>query len=79
MESRVQRYSRKNRLKRRIKRNLKALPKNVVMSIIYILVAFVYIIYAIVKFFDNLIAKLFMMKFFFERSSNIENFRAFIP
>ncbi len=60
MESRVQRYSRKNRLKRRIKRNLKALPKNVVMSIIYILVALVYIIYAIVKFFDNLIAKLFM-------------------
>ncbi len=60
MESRVQRYSRKNRLKRRIKRNIKALPKNVVMSIIYILVALVYIIYAIVKFFDNLIAKLFM-------------------
>lgn len=60
MESRVQKYSRKNRLKRRIKRNLKALPKNVVMSIIYILVALIYIIYAIVKSFDNLIAKLFM-------------------
>lgn len=60
MESRVQRYSRKNRLKRRIKRNLKALPKNVVMSIIYILVALLYIIYILVKGFNNLIAKLFM-------------------
>ena len=60
MESRVQKYSRKNRLKRRIKRNLKALPKNVVMSIIYILVALLYIIYILVKGFNNLIAKLFM-------------------
>lgn len=60
MESRVQKYSRKNRLKRRIKRNLKALPKNVVMSIIYILVALLYIIYILVKGFNNLIVKLFM-------------------
>lgn len=60
MESRVKRYSRKNRLKRRIKRNLKALPKNIVMSIIYILVALLYIIYILVKGFNNLIAKLFM-------------------
>lgn len=60
MESRVQKYSRKNRLKRRIKRNLKALPKNIVMSIIYILVALVYIIYILLKGFNNLIAKLFM-------------------
>ncbi len=60
MESRVQKYSRKNRLKRRIKRNLKALPKNIVMSIIYILVALLYIIYILVKGFNNLIAKLFM-------------------
>lgn len=60
MESRVKRYSRRNRLKRRIKRNIKALPKNIVMSIIYILVALLYIIYILVKGFNNLIAKLFM-------------------
>lgn len=60
MESRVKRYSRRNRLKRRIKRNIKALPKNIVMSIIYVLVALLYIIYILVKGFNNLIAKLFM-------------------
>lgn len=60
MESRVKRYSRRNRLKRRIKRNIKALPKNIVMSIIYILVSLLYIIYILVKGFNNLIAKLFM-------------------
>lgn len=42
MESRVQKYSRKNRLKRRMKRNLKTLSKNIIMSIFYIAVALIY-------------------------------------
>lgn len=58
--SRAKRYSKKNRLKRRIKRNIKNLPKNLTKDIIYLITGFLYIIYLILKSFNNLVAKLFM-------------------
>lgn len=61
MESRATRYSRKNRLKRRIKKNVRRLPKLLLRNIIYLLVGFTYTIYLIIRSFDNLIARLFMM------------------
>lgn len=63
--SRVERYSKKNRIKRKIKKLgikviFKKLVKIIVRSIIYLVVGFVYAIYLLIKIFDNLVAKLFM-------------------
>lgn len=60
MESRVTRYSKKNRFKRRIKKNLKNLPKNLLKNFVYFIVGFIYTVYLVLKSFNNIIAKLFM-------------------
>lgn len=61
MESRVTRYSRKNRFKRKIKRlGVKGILKILIRNIIYLLVGSVYATYLIIRSFDNLIAKFFM-------------------
>ena len=60
MESRVHRYSRKNRLKKMIKRNIKNLPKRLIKNTVYLIVGLVYATYLLVKAFDNLVAKFFM-------------------
>lgn len=60
MESRVTRYSKKNRLKRKIKKGIKNLLKNLIKNIIYLLVGLAYIIYSLIRVFNNLIARLFM-------------------
>lgn len=64
-ETRVSRYSRTNRIKRKIKNLgvkgiLKSLGKIILENIIYIIVGFVYAIYLLIRGFDNLVAKLFM-------------------
>ena len=60
METRIQRYSKKNRIKRRIKKETHKLLKIIYQSLIYIIVGLAYTIYKIIYSFDNLIAKLFM-------------------
>ena len=59
--SRVERNSLKNRTKRRIKNNIKDLPKMLIKNLIYLLVGFIYTLYLIIRTFNNMIAKLFMM------------------
>jgi len=59
MESRAVRYSKKNRIKRKLKRLFIKLIKTIIRNIIYLLVGLVYFIYSIIRAFDNLIAKLF--------------------
>lgn len=58
--SRAKRYSKKNRLKSRVKRNVKNLPKILVKDTIYFIVGFLYTIYLVIRAFNNLMAKLFM-------------------
>lgn len=58
--SRVERNSTKNRLKRRIKKNTKRLPKVIAKNLVYLIVGILYTIYLIIRWFDTLIAKLFM-------------------
>ncbi len=60
METRVTRYSKKNRLKRRIKRNVKNLPKKLIKNTIYLVVGLVYATYLLIRSFDNLVVKFFM-------------------
>lgn len=60
METRIKRYSKKNRIKRRIKKEIKNLLKTIYKSLIYIIVGLAYTIYKIIYSFNNLIAKLFM-------------------
>lgn len=65
METRATRYSRKNRLKRKIKSLgvkgiLKKLGKIILENSIYIIVGFVYATYLLIRGFDNIVAKLFM-------------------
>lgn len=60
VESRVQRNSTKNRLKRRVKKNLKNLPKNITKDFVYLIVGLIYTIYLIIRWFDNLVVRLFM-------------------
>lgn len=65
METRATRYSRKNRLKRKIKSLgvkgvLKKLGKTILENSIYIIVGFVYATYLLIRGFDNIVAKLFM-------------------
>lgn len=60
METRIQRYSKKNRIKRRIKKEINNLLKTIYKSLIYIVVGLAYTIYKIIYSFNNLIAKLFM-------------------
>lgn len=64
-ETRVSRYSRTNRIKRKLKNLgvkgiLKKLGKFLFRNIICFMVGFVYAIYLLIRGFDNLIAKLFM-------------------
>ena len=63
--SRVKRYSRKNRMKRRIeslgvKGILKLIGKKILENGFYLIVGFVYATYLLIKNFDNLIVKIFM-------------------
>jgi len=58
--SRVVRYSKKNRLKRKIKRSLKKVGLNLLRNIICLIVGLVYAAYLLIRGFNNLIAKLFM-------------------
>lgn len=65
METRATRYSKKNRIKRNLKKLgvkviLKKLAKFIVRNSIYLIVGFVYAIYLLIRGFDNLVAKLFM-------------------
>lgn len=57
--SRVQRV--KEQRKNKLKRKLKKLPKYLVREIVYFIVGFVYASYLLIRAFDNLIVKLFMM------------------
>lgn len=50
----------KNSFKNRTKRFIKKIPKKIMMNILYFLVGVIYIIYLLVRAFDNLVAKLFM-------------------
>lgn len=63
--SRVERNSKKNRIKRTVKKIgvkgiLKKLVKSILRNIIYFVVGFIYVIYLLIREFDNLVAKLFM-------------------
>lgn len=63
--SRVERNSKKNRIKRKVKKLnvkkiLKRLVKIIIRNSIYLVVGFSYAIYLLIRGFDNLIAKLFM-------------------
>lgn len=63
--SRVERNSKKNRIKRKIKKLsvkgiLKKLVKIIIRNSIYLVVGFSYAIYLLIRAFDNLIARLFM-------------------
>ena len=61
MDSRVNRYSKKNRLKRRIKNlGIKGIIKILIRNIVYLIVGLVYATYLLIRAFDNLIARLFM-------------------
>lgn len=65
METRATRYSRKNRLKRKIKElGLKGILKKVltllIKNSIYLVVGFIYATYLLIRGFDNIVAKLFM-------------------
>lgn len=61
METRVHRYSRKNRFKRRIKKlGVKGILKILIRNIIYLLVGSVYATYLLIRAFNNLVAKFFM-------------------
>ena len=60
METRCIRYSKKNRLKRRVKKELLNLPKKIMKNIIYLIVGLIYTIYLLIRAFDDLVAKLFM-------------------
>lgn len=59
-KSRVEKYSLKNRTKRRFKKFIKGLPKKLGMNILYLLVGSIYAIYLLIRAFDNLVVKLFM-------------------
>lgn len=60
METRVARYSKKNRVKRRIKSIPKKILKFIIRNIVYLLVGVAYSIYLVIRAFDNLIAKFYM-------------------
>ncbi|MCI6265884.1 MAG: hypothetical protein MR598_03440 [Erysipelotrichaceae bacterium] len=61
MDSRVNRYSKKNRLKRRIKKlGIKGIIKILIRNIVYLIVGLVYATYLLIRAFDNLIARFFM-------------------
>ena len=61
MDSRVNRYSKKNRLKRRIKKlGINGIIKILIRNIVYLIVGLLYATYLLVRAFNNLIAKLFM-------------------
>lgn len=60
METRIKRYSKKNRIKRRIKKEIKNLLKKICKNLVYIIVGLTYTIYKVIYSFNNLIAKLFM-------------------
>ena len=66
METRVKRYSRKNRMKRKIKKMglgkiIRMLLKILLRNIVFLITGFVYASYILIKGFNNIIAKLFMM------------------
>ena len=61
MDSRVNRYSKKNRLKRKIKKlGIKGIIKILIRNIVYLIVGLVYATYLLIRAFDNLIARFFM-------------------
>lgn len=60
LESRVVRYSKKNRLKRKIKKSLKKLGIKFLKNIVYFVVGMMYAIYLLIRSFNNLVARLFM-------------------
>lgn len=60
METRTARYSRKNRLKRKIKNTIKDLPKETLKNIGYLIVGIIYISYIVIHKLNDLIAKCFM-------------------
>lgn len=60
METRTIRYSKKNRFKRRVKKELISLPKKIMKNIIYLVVGLIYAMYLLIRAFDDLVAKLFM-------------------
>lgn len=66
METRIKRYSRKNRIKRKIKKMgfwkmIRFILKNLNKEIIYLTVGTIYLTYTIFKCINNVIASLFMM------------------
>ena len=58
--TRVERYSTKNRIKRKIKKITINLLKAIFKNTIYIIVGFLYAIYLLIRSFNNMIAKLFL-------------------
>lgn len=60
MESRVARYSKKNRIKRNLKKFLKRTLKQIFRNIIYLIVGLLYAIYLIIRAFNNLVVKFFL-------------------
>lgn len=66
METRVKRYSRKNRIKRKIKKMgfwkiIRKILKILLKNMILLIIGFAYESYILIKGFNNIIAKLFMM------------------
>ena len=59
-ESRVEKNSLKNRIKRSLKKFIKGLPEKLGMNILYLVVGLIYAIYLLIRAFDNLVVKLFM-------------------
>ena len=61
MDSRVNRYSKKNRLKRKIKKlGIKGIIKILIRNTVYLIVGLAYVTYLLIRAFDNLIARFFM-------------------
>lgn len=65
METRVKRYSKRNRIKRRIKKlGIKGILINLlkfyIKNVFYLIVGLLYATYLVIKNFDNMISKLFM-------------------
>ncbi len=60
MESRVARYSKKNRIKRNLKKVLKRILKQIFRNILYLIVGLLYAIYLIIRAFNNLVVKFFL-------------------
>lgn len=58
--SRVVKNSLKNRIKRKIEKFIRELPKKIGINILYFLIGLIYALYLLIRAFDNLIVKLFM-------------------